>query len=117
MTRPKPRSSATPSFLSNVKTLLERREWTAPELARRARISPKTLNNLLNGRHAAQFDTLQKIADAFGLELWLMFLPQLPDTSTNKQIFIYFVTHAAKLPTESVERVANFVDFELSRGR
>ena len=61
----------------NIRALLAQRAWTAPELARRAGISPKTLNNLLNGRHAPQLDVLQKIAHAFDLELWMLFWPQL----------------------------------------
>ena len=103
-------------FVANVKAQLESRAWSAPELARRARISPKTLNNLLNGRHATQLDVLQKIADAFGLELWLMFLPQLP-APHNKRAFGHLVLEAAKLATEPLERVADFVDFELHHKR
>ena len=102
-------------FVSNVKALLERHEWPAPELARRAKLSPKTVNNLLNGRHATQIDCLRRIAEAFGLELWLMFLPELPEA--NAQVFVHFVTHGVKLSSESMERVANFVDFESSRDR
>lgn len=103
-------------FVDNVKALLARRAWTAPELARRAKISPKTLNNLLNGRHAPQLDVLEKIAAGLDLELWLLFLPHLPD-DPNNVTFVHFVTHAVKLPAEPLERVADFVDFQLSRGR
>lgn len=88
------------TFAINVKVLLEYHDWSAPELARRARISPKTLNNLLSDRHWARIDVLAKVAEAFGVELWLMLLPTFP------RIFRRLVLKAAQLPPKSLRRMA-----------
>jgi transcriptional regulator with XRE-family HTH domain len=45
------------------------------ELARMVkRVSRKTVNNALSGRHNAQIGTLEAIAGALGCPLWVMFL-------------------------------------------
>jgi transcriptional regulator with XRE-family HTH domain len=101
------------NFALNVRAQLLERNWTAPELARRARLSPKTVNNVLNGRHAAQADVLTKIAAALGLELWQMWLPVLPPDAAHDETFPRLVTTAARLSPEAAARVAHIIDLEL----
>jgi transcriptional regulator with XRE-family HTH domain len=101
------------NFAMNMKEQLRERGWTAPELARRAGVSPKSVNNVLNGRHAQQADVLNKIAAALGLELWQMWLPQLPKDAVHDETFPHLVTTAAKLSPEAIGRVAHIVDLEL----
>jgi transcriptional regulator with XRE-family HTH domain len=100
-------------FALNVRAQLRERGWTAPELARRAKLSPKTVNNVLNGRHAQQVDVLSKIAAALGLELWQMWLPQLPQDAAQDDTFPRLVTSAARLSPEAAARVAHIVELEL----
>jgi transcriptional regulator with XRE-family HTH domain len=101
------------NFAHNLRLQLRERGWTAPELARRAGLSAKTVNNVLNGRHAAQKDVLTKLADALNLELWQMWLPQLPKDASHDETFPRLVTTAAKLSPEACARVAHIVDLEL----
>lgn len=101
------------NFALNVRAQLRERGWTAPELARRARLSPKTVNNVLNGRHAQQVDVLSKIAAALDLELWQMWLPQLPHDAAHDETFPRLVTSAARLSPEAAARVAHIVELEL----
>lgn len=96
-------------FVTNVTKFLERRDWSAPKLARRAGISPKTLNNLLRGRHSARLDVLESIAEALDVELWVMFLPR---SVTSPKIFRRVVTKAATLPATSLERIEHRVGIE-----
>lgn len=71
-----------PHFVANVEALLERRGWSAAELARRAGVAPRTLDRLLSGRPVPRLlDVLERVADACGFELWQMHLPQLPPES------------------------------------
>jgi transcriptional regulator with XRE-family HTH domain len=105
------------NFATNVAAQLRERRWTAPELARRAGLSPKTVNNVLNGRHAAQVDVLTKIADALGLELWQMWLPQLPKDASHDETFPRLVTSAAKLSPEVCARVVHIVELELKAAK
>lgn len=101
------------NFALNVREQLNERGWTAPQLARKARVGLKTVNNVLNGRHATQSDVLAKIAEALGLELWQMWLPQLPKDAQHDETFPRLVTTAAKLPPEAMSRIVHIVDLEL----
>ena len=100
-------------FAHNMKEQLRERGWTPPELARRAGLSPKTVNNVLNGRHAQQLNILLKIANALELELWQMWLPKLPKDAMHDETFPHLVTTAAKLSPEAIDRVAHIADLEL----
>lgn len=101
------------NFASNVRAQLSARGWSPPELARRAGIGTKTLNNLLERRHHPQLNILQKVADALELQLWQMWLPQLPADAHHDETFPRLVTNAAKLSAEARGRVAHIVDMEL----
>lgn len=101
------------NFAVNVREQLKERGWTAPELARRAGVQPKTINNILNGRHATQSDVLHKIAKALDLELWQMWLPKLPKDAQHDETFPRLVTRAAQLDQDAMGRVAHIVDLEL----
>lgn len=101
------------NFASNVKAQLLERGWTAPELARRAGLAPKTVNNVVNGRHAAQVDVLAKIAGALDLELWQMWLPQLPRDASHDETFPRLVMNVVGLTPEAMARISHIVDLEL----
>lgn len=101
------------NFASNVREQIRERNWTPPELARRAGISPKTVNNIIEGRHHPQLDVLAKIAEALNLELWQMWLPHLPQDAAHDETFPRLVTTAAKLSHEAAARVAHIIDLEL----
>ncbi len=101
------------NFALNMRAQIAERGWSAPELARRAGLAPKTVNNVLRGRHAAQADVLEKIAKALDLELWQMWLPQLPSDARHDETFPRLVTEAARLSPEARARVAHIIDLEL----
>jgi transcriptional regulator with XRE-family HTH domain len=52
-----------------IKHLLDERGWTQAELARRMPVSRGTLNNLMNGYRRWNLETLEKAANALGVEL------------------------------------------------
>lgn len=101
------------NFAMNVREQLKERGWTAPHLARKAGVQPKTVNNILNGRHATQSDVHAKIAKALDLALWQMWLPQLPKDAQHDETFPRLVTGAARLSPDAMDRIAHIVDLEL----
>lgn len=52
-----------------VRTLREMNGWTQDELARRAGVSRGNINRIEGCKYAANDDTLQAIAEAFGMTL------------------------------------------------
>lgn len=64
------------AFKAAAATLMDERGIRSDsELARMVkRVSRKTVNNALSGRHNAQIGTLEAIAGALGCPLWVMFL-------------------------------------------
>lgn len=48
------------------------------ELARRAHVDPKTVNNMINGRFDPQVEKVHQVAGVFGLSGWQLLVPNLP---------------------------------------
>lgn len=105
------------NFGANVRMQMTHQELSTAALAKRAGISPKTLNNLLNGRHAPQYDVLAAIADALKLELWQLWLPDFPIDLKHDDTFPRLVETAAKLTPEALKAVARVANNELRAGR
>lgn len=105
------------NFGRNVIAHLAHQEVTRAEIAKKAGISPKTLNNLLNGRHAPQFDVLDKIAKALKVELWQLWLPEFPPDAAHDETFPRLIETASKLTPTARKAVARMADLELQAGR
>jgi len=105
------------NFARNVQAHLEYGEITAPVLAKRAGISAKTLNNILNGRHAPQLDVLAKIAKGLKCELWQLWLPEFPADMAHDTTFPHLIRTASKLTPDALKAVSRMADLELQAGR
>lgn len=85
---PKPQSEALQgalaAFAPKLKYLLERNELSESALGRALKrqgesVSTKTINNLAAARENSKLGTLAVIADHFGVPLWVMLIPKLPN--------------------------------------
>lgn len=59
-------------------------------------VKEKTVNNALNGRHDAKIGTLNAIAEALGLPLWVFLIPDVPEeflTDKDKDRLVRLVNH------------------------
>lgn len=75
--------SAVGLFSQNVNALVRsyqdaHPDLTLAEVAERIGISLRTLQNARNGEHAAKLDTAEKVARFFELEMWQLFMEDLP---------------------------------------
>lgn len=89
------------------------RELTAPGLAKLAHVAPKTLNNILNARHAPQLDVMVKIADALRVPLWELHLPELPLDAGHDDTLPRLVSAATKLSPDALRQVTRIAELEL----
>lgn len=72
---PKPRES----LIKNLRFLMRREGLSEERLATRAGVAQKTINKILNNQSAPTLDTVDKIAEAFGINLWHLVMPALPE--------------------------------------
>lgn len=101
------------NFGRNVRAQITRQKLSTAILAKRAGIAPKTLNNLLNGRHAPQSDVLSKIAKGLKVELWQLWLPEFAAEMAHDQTFPMLVETAAKLSPDALKSIARMATLEL----
>ena len=73
--RPLPRET----LAHNLQHLMEAKEWSAYDLARNSGVGQKTIWNILNQQSAPSIETVDRLASAFGLNLWHLIMPNLPD--------------------------------------
>jgi transcriptional regulator with XRE-family HTH domain len=97
------------SLARNIRYLMKRAEWSESELARRSGVSQKSINNILNLVHSPKLETVDAIAEAFGLTGWHLIMPNLPDdllTSRTLEGLVRSYVKASDDGRELINRVA-----------
>ena len=82
---------------------------SAPELAKRAGVDRKTVNNQLNGRYDPRPEQVALVAKVFGVSYWLLLSPNYdpdPTTSANLQKLAEMYQAANDNGREAILRVA-----------
>lgn len=63
---------------SNLRALMDRRDWSQTDLAKKAKVSQRHISNMLTRKTGASFETLHCVASAFGIPGWMLMLENLP---------------------------------------
>ena len=67
------------SLAKNLRHLMDLRELSEGQLATKAKVSQKAINNILNGTSGGTLRVVDRLAKAFNLTAWHMIMPDLPD--------------------------------------
>lgn len=67
------------SLARNLRFLMDLEVLSEAAVAKRSKVSQKAINNILNGTSGGTLNSVDKIADAFGLTAWHLIMPNLPD--------------------------------------
>lgn len=95
---------------ANIKRLMDQRDWKQAEVGRRAGLGQRTVSNVLRPETGSTtLETLEAIAEAFRIDVWLLFLPDIPlelmqAPSLGKLVDNY--VHASPEARRSVDRIA-----------
>lgn len=103
--RPLPRQT----LAKNLRALMARAEISAPEVARRAGVDAKTLNNMIHGRYDPRPEKVEQVAAVFGLQNWHLLMPNLPVDSLQTSALAELIANYALASAEgrdSISRVA-----------
>lgn len=79
------------------------------DVARASRVSKKSINNMLNAKHAPNLDNVESVAQVFGLNLWHLIMPNLTDDLIDSHKIDELITQygqADERGRESINRVA-----------
>lgn len=63
----------------NLEVLMHLRGWKQAETAKRAGVDQKVISYILSQKKTPGLDVVDKIAAAFGLNLWHLIMPTLPE--------------------------------------
>ena len=66
------------TLIRNLRYLMDKYDYSGNAIAKKAGVSEKTVSNMLNDRHNVTLDSVQKVAEVFGLDSWHLILPNLP---------------------------------------
>ncbi len=103
--RPLPRHT----LAKNLRILLENTGFSAPEVARRAGVDRKTINNQLNGRYDPRPEQVRAVAKVFHLDEWDLINPNFNPNTPKNQMLKGIIDNYAKADEagkESIARVA-----------
>lgn len=71
-----------------LKEVLSEKGVTSAELAGRVGVSKATVSNLINNKTMPSLDTLEKIADALGVEMWELFTEKPTNNKPNSNTLV-----------------------------
>jgi transcriptional regulator with XRE-family HTH domain len=75
------------TLAKNLRALIAKSGMSPPQVAKLARVDPKTLNNQLNGRFDPRYKLVDAVASVFGIEGWQLLRPGFnPDESSDGQL-------------------------------
>lgn len=103
--RPTPKES----LARNLQYLMDTDKLSEMALAKRSGVAQKTINNILNQESAPNLDTVDKLSSSFGLNLWHLVMPDLPEElikSRGIEKLYDSYTHASKEGRDLIERMA-----------
>lgn len=106
---PVKRPATRQTLARTLRLLMEKTGFSEAEVSKRSGVSKKSVNNMLNARHAPNLDHVDAVAAVFGLNLWHVIMPGLPDeliASKSLDELIARYSHANALGRESIDRVA-----------
>lgn len=63
------------NFVNNLKKIMDVYEVSQNEIAKRSGVAQKTINNIFNEIQSPNIVTVEKVAEAFGLETWHLIMP------------------------------------------
>jgi transcriptional regulator with XRE-family HTH domain len=91
----KSRTLPAETLSKNLRYLLAREGWSEAELARRSKVSQKSINNAVNGVYKTKIDTAERMAEPFKLTGWDLIRPTLIQElesrgSSDKLLEAYF---------------------------
>lgn len=117
---PVKRPATRQTLARTLRLLMEKSGLSEAEVSRRSGVSKKSVNNMLNARHAPNLDHVDAVASVFGLNLWHMILPNLPDeliASKSIDDLIAHYSRADQRGRESIDRVAEIAaDYRVTNG-
>jgi transcriptional regulator with XRE-family HTH domain len=97
------------TLAKNLRMLIAASGMASPEVAKKAGVDAKTMNNMLNGRYDPRPDKVEQVAAVFGLTAWQMLIPDLPEDMLHNGRLSQVVENYVSAGTEgrdSIHRVA-----------
>jgi transcriptional regulator with XRE-family HTH domain len=105
------------TFGANLLKHMNARQISAAVLAEKADVSVKTINNIVQGRHATQIDKLAKLCGALDVQFWTMWLPGLTVDPKTDRIIEGLLETSVHLSADALVRIARMAELELNSER
>jgi transcriptional regulator with XRE-family HTH domain len=87
------RLSVRTAIATNVKALMQKRDWTQVELGKKAGVSQRHVSNVLNQKTDCTSEILNALAGAFDLPGWLLSIQNLPVELLDSKAIPQLVRH------------------------
>lgn len=105
------------TFGANLSKHMNARQISSAVLAEKADVSVKTINNVVQGRHATQIDKLAKLAEALDVQFWTMWIPDLAVDPKNDRMLQGLMETSAHLSSDALVRIVRMAELELNSER
>lgn len=117
---PVKRPATRQTLARTLRLLMDKSGYSEAEVSKRSGVSKKSINNMLNARHAPNLDHVDAVAAVFGLNLWHLIMVGLPDELIASKSLDELITrygNASPLGRESIDRVAEMAaDYRSKNG-
>jgi transcriptional regulator with XRE-family HTH domain len=97
------------TLADNLKALMQRRDWSQAQLADKSGVSQRHISNVLRAQTSSSVESVDALANAFGLPGWLLLIPGLDVTLMDGPLIprlVSFYRGAGPEGRELIERLA-----------
>lgn len=104
--------SAVKTLATNLDRLLTDAGMSDRAAEKECGVGHKTINNMRHGRHAPELDTIEKVAKIFGMQAWMLLVPDINPALLRERRIHSLLDHyvgATEHGQETIDRVAESV--------
>lgn len=94
----------------NLSALLKAKGWSGPELATRARVDRKTVNNMLNARYDPRPENVDAVAKVFGLNGWQLLRPSTGKNFSDAAVIERLIEKFSEATPEQRQTILHVVE-------
>jgi len=84
----------------NLKALAKREQMSGHQIAEKAKIDPKTVNNMIRASHDPRLTHVEKVAKVFGLDAWQLLAMDLESRQADTAQVVRLLERYSEAPDD-----------------
>ena len=99
----------------NLKVLAARRELSGHEIGKKAKVDPKTVNNMLRAAFDPRLSVVEKVAGVFGMTAWQLLAYDLEEHPPDSKQVVQLIERFSSAPDDGRKAILQVAEIAGSK--